>query len=148
MNDQQIENLEFKVFGLNIETFSVFYGSFLIFWGLLVSFISGSNSLTSFIPSFIGLPILIFSNLSIKFTSKKKIFMHIVVLFGLIAFLGGLDFFRSIISQTVFSQLNSNHRVPKFIRMVWHQLRWKIPPCLRAYPRTQTRGGRRYPRAR
>ena len=105
MNDQQIENLEFKVFGLNIETFSVFYGSFLIFWGLFVSFISGSNSLTSFIPSFIGLPILIFSNLSIKFTSKKKIFMHIVVLFGLIAFLGGLDFFRSIISQTVFQNI-------------------------------------------
>ncbi len=105
MNDQQIENLEFKVFGLNIETFSVFYGSFLIFWGLLVSFISGSNSLTSFIPSFIGLPILIFSNLSIKFTSKKKIFMHIVVLFGLIAFLGGLDFFRSILNGTVFQNI-------------------------------------------
>ena len=105
MNDQQIENLEFKVFGLNIETFSVFYGSFLIFWGLLVSFISGSNSLTSFIPSFIGLPILIFSNLSIKFKSKKKIFMHIVVLFGLIAFLGGLDFFRSILNGTVFQNI-------------------------------------------
>ena len=105
MNDQKIENLEFKVFGLNIETFSVFYGSFLIFWGLLVSFISGSNSLTSFIPSFIGLPILIFSNLSIKFTSKKKIFMHIVVLFGLIAFLGGLDFFRSILNGTVFQNI-------------------------------------------
>ena len=105
MNDQQIENLEFKIFGLNIETFSVFYGSFLIFWGLLVSFISGSNSLTSFIPSFIGLPILIFSNLSIKFTSKKKIFMHIVVLFGLIAFLGGLDFFRSILNGTVFQNI-------------------------------------------
>ena len=105
MSDQQIENLEFKVFGLNIETFSVFYGSFLIFWGLLVSFISGSNSLTSFIPSFIGLPILIFSNLSIKFTSKKKIFMHIVVLFGLIAFLGGLDFFRSILNGTVFQNI-------------------------------------------
>ena len=102
MNDQQIENLEFKVFGLNIETFSVFYGSFLIFWGLLVSFISGSNSLTSFIPSFIGLPILIFSNLSIKFTSKKKLFMHIVVFFGLIAFLGGLDFLRSFLGGTVF----------------------------------------------
>ena len=105
MNEQQIENLEFKVFGLKIETFSVFYGSFLILWGLLVSFISGSNSLTSFIPSFIGLPILIFSNLSIKFTSKKKIFMHIVVLFGLIAFLGGLDFFRSILNGTVFQNI-------------------------------------------
>ena len=105
MNEQQIENLEFKVFGLKIETFSVFYGSFLILWGLLVSFISGSNSLTSFIPSFIGLPILIFSNLSIKFTSKKKIFMHIVVLFGLVAFLGGLDFFRSILNGTVFQNI-------------------------------------------
>ena len=102
MNDHQIENLEFKVFGLNIENFSVFYGSFLIFWGIFVSFISGSNSLTSFIPSFIGLPILIFSNLSIKFTSKKKIFMHIVVLFGLVAFLGGLDFFRSFLGGMLF----------------------------------------------
>ncbi len=105
MNKQQVENLEFKVFGLKIETLSVFYGSFLILWGLLVSFISGSNSLTSFIPSFIGLPILIFSNLSIKFTNKKKIFMHIVVLFGLVAFLGGLDFFRSILSGTVFQNI-------------------------------------------
>ncbi len=102
MNDQQIENVEFKVFGLNIENFSVFYGSFLIFWGIFVSFVSGSNSLTSFIPSFIGLPILIFSNLSIKFTSKKKIFMHIVVLFGFVAFLGGLDFFRSFLGGILF----------------------------------------------
>ena len=105
MNDNQNDRIEFKVFNLNIETFSVFYGSFLIFWGLVVSFVSGSNSLTSFIPSFIGLPILIFSNLSIKFSSKKKLFMHIVVLFGLIAFLGGLDFLRSLISGTAFQNI-------------------------------------------
>tara|TARA_Y100001936_G_C15667236_1_gene454299 strand:- start:76 stop:489 length:414 start_codon:yes stop_codon:yes gene_type:complete len=105
MNDNQNDPIEFKVFNLNIETFSVFYGSFLIFWGLVVSFVSGSNSLTSFIPSFIGLPILIFSNLSIKFSSKKKLFMHIVVLFGLIAFLGGLDFLRSLISGSAFENL-------------------------------------------
>ena len=102
MNDQKSENLEFKIFGLTIEIFSVFYGSFLIFWGVIVSFISGSNSLTSFIPSLIGLPILIFSNLSIKFTTKKKLFMHIVVFFGLIAFLGGLDLFRSFFVGTLF----------------------------------------------
>ena len=105
MTDNQNDHIEFKVFNLNIETFSVFYGSFLIFWGLVVSFVSGSNSLTSFIPSFIGLPILIFSNLSIKFSSKKKLFMHIVVLFGLIAFLGGLDFLRSLISGSAFENL-------------------------------------------
>ena len=105
MNDKFDNNSEFKIFGLSIETFSVFYGSFLVFWGVIVSFISGSSSLTSFIPSIIGLPILIFSNLSIKFSSKKKIFMHFVVFFGLIAFLGGLDFFRSILSGTVFQNV-------------------------------------------
>tara|TARA_B100001121_G_scaffold65811_1_gene57827 strand:+ start:250 stop:663 length:414 start_codon:yes stop_codon:yes gene_type:complete len=105
MNDPFNNNSEFKIFGLTIEGFSVFYGSFLILWGVIVSFISGSSSLTSFIPSFIGLPILVFSNLSIKFSSKKKIFMHIVVFFGLIAFLGGLDFLRSILSGTLFQNV-------------------------------------------
>ena len=94
---------EFKVFGIKIENFSVYYGSFLIFWGLIVSFMSGSDSLTSFIPSIIGLPILIFSNLSIKFENKKKLFMHIVVFFGLITLLGGLDLIRSIINESLFS---------------------------------------------
>ena len=102
MNDNLNIN-EFRVFGTTIENFSVFYGSFLIFWGILVSFISGSNSLTSFIPSIIGLPILVFSNLSIKFENKRKLFMHIVVFFGLVALLGGLDVIRSIINESLFS---------------------------------------------
>ena len=102
MKDQLNNNSEFRILGNTIETFSVFYGSFLVFWGVIVSFVSGSNSLTSFIPSLIGLPILIFSNLSIKFVSKKKLFMHIVVFFGLIAFLGGLDFFRSFLKGILF----------------------------------------------
>ena len=102
MNQEVNYSLEYKVFGLTIEHLSIFYGSFLILWGVAASFASGSDSLTSFIPSFIGLPILIFSNLSIKFVNKKKIFMHIVVIFGLIAFLGGLDFFRSVFSGNIF----------------------------------------------
>tara|TARA_Y100001970_G_scaffold266146_1_gene354473 strand:- start:51 stop:458 length:408 start_codon:yes stop_codon:yes gene_type:complete len=105
MNQETNNSFEYKIFGLTIELLSIFYGSFLILWGVIVSFVSGSNSLTSFIPSLIGLPILIFANLSIKFVSKKKIFMHIVVLFGLIAFLGGLDFFRSIFSGNTFQNI-------------------------------------------
>ena len=95
-------NNEFKVFGLTMEKFSIFYGFFLIFWGMIVSFISESDSFTSYIPSFLGIPILIFSYLSIKFITKKKMFMHIVVLFGLIIFIGGLDFFRSVTSGVIF----------------------------------------------
>jgi len=37
----------------------------------------------------------LFSSLAIKIPNKKKLFMHIVVLFGIIIFLGGLDVFRS-----------------------------------------------------
>ena len=102
MDNQESSNIDFKVFGLSIEYLSIYYGSFLVFWGVIISFVSGSDSLTSFIPSMIGLPILIFSNLSIKFVNRKKLFMHIVVLFGLVAFFGGLDFLRSILSGTAF----------------------------------------------
>ena len=105
MDNQESSNIDFKVFGLSIEYLSIYYGSFLVFWGVIISFVSGSDSLTSFIPSMIGLPILIFSNLSIKFVSRKKLFMHIVVLFGLVAFLGGLDFLRSILSGTAFQNV-------------------------------------------
>ena len=96
---------EFKVLGFSMENFSIVYGIFLIFWGVIISLISGSNSFTSYIPSILGLPILIFAYLSIKFISKKKMFMHIVVLFGLIIFLGGLDFIRSIFTGSVFDNL-------------------------------------------
>ena len=98
-------NQEFKVFGVSIEKFSIYYGSFLIIWGIVISFISGSNSFTSYIPAFIGIPILIFASLSIKFANRKKLFMHIVVLFGLIAFLGGLDLIRAIIAGYAFENL-------------------------------------------
>ena len=102
MEAENQNNTEFKVAGLTMERFSIYYGLFLILWGIIVSYISGSGSFTSYIPSILGTPILIFSYLSIKFISKKKMFMHIVVLFGLIIFLGGLDFMRSLLSGNAF----------------------------------------------
>ena len=100
--DNENLNKEFKVLNLTIEKFSLTYGFFLILWGVMISFISGSSSATSYIPSFLGLPLIIFSYLTIKFPSKKKLFMHIVVIFGLIIFLGGLDVIRSLIGGYVF----------------------------------------------
>ena len=105
MKDIDPKLLTYKVFGMSIEFFSIFYGSFLILWGIIISFISLSNSFTSYIPSILGLPILIFSLLSIKFINKKKIFMHIVVFFGLLVLFGGFDFFRSVISGNLFNNL-------------------------------------------
>ena len=103
MENENQNTPEFKVGGLTMEKLSIYYGLFLVLWGVIVSFISGSGSITSYIPSILGVPILIFSYLSIKFVSKKKMLMHIVVLFGLIIFLGGLDFIRSLATGNAFS---------------------------------------------
>ena len=105
METENQNNNEFKVAGLIIEKLSIYYGLFLILWGVVISLISGSESFTSYIPSILGVPILIFSYLSIKFISKKKIFMHIVVLFGLIIAFGGLDFIRSLVSGNAFENI-------------------------------------------
>ena len=96
---------EFKAFGKSIEIISLYYGMFLILWGVIISFVAKSSSFTSYIPSYIGLIIFVFSILSIKFPSKKKILMHIVALFGLIAFLGGLDLIRLIVKNNLFDNL-------------------------------------------
>ena len=100
--DINLNNNEFKFLGISMEKLSIIYGLFLIFWGVIISFLSGSNSFTSYIPSILGIPILLFAYLSTKFLSKKKMFMHIVVLFGIIIVIGGLDFLRSLISGYAF----------------------------------------------
>ena len=104
MNEDNLEK-EFKVFNLKIEKFSLLYGIFLITWGIIISFISGSDSVTSYIPSFLGLPIFVFSYLAIRFNTKKKIFMHLVVIFGVIIFLGGIDLLRGFVNGSAFNNL-------------------------------------------
>ena len=91
-----INKNEYTFAGLTMEKISFIYGLFLILWEAGVSYFSASNSITSYIPSMFGLPILLFAILTLLFPNKKKLLMHIVVTFGLIIFLGGLDFFRSL----------------------------------------------------
>ena len=98
-----LNDREFKAFGKSMEYLSIYYGIFLILWGLIISFISNSSSMTSYIPTFIGFLITIFSSLSLFFPNKKKVFMHIVVLFGVITALGGLDFLRGLLNGSAFT---------------------------------------------
>ena len=86
---------EFKFLGNNMEKISSYYGALLIIWGFAVSSLSNSESLTSLIPAFLGILILVFALFALFIPSKKKLFMHIVVIFGLITFIGGLDLFRN-----------------------------------------------------
>ena len=115
MEENNINN-EFTFLGKSMENVSIFYGIFLIVWGLVISYVSDSNSLTSLIPSFLGIPILIFSLLTLKFPEKKKIFMHIVVTFGLIIFIGGLDILRGIIKNNLFDNFYAD--LSKFMMLI------------------------------
>ena len=90
-----MEKLHFQFLGHTVEKISIFYGIFLIIFGIFISFVSNSNSLTSYIPTFFGIPIFAFGYLAMRYPEKKKLFMHIIVLIGLIILLGGLDFLRS-----------------------------------------------------
>ena len=89
---------QFKFIGLTAINFSIIFGIFLITWGILITYISNSNSLTSMIPSFLGLPIFILSILSKIFPNYQKLLMHIVIIFGLLTALGGADFIRGLIA--------------------------------------------------
>ena len=97
-----VQQTEFTVLGKNIEQLSIYYGFFLFLWGVVVSLLSGSTSFTSYIPSYIGSVVVLFSYLAIKFSNKKKLFMHIVALTGVLIVLGGLDVIRTASSGKLF----------------------------------------------
>ncbi len=91
-------NEEYKFLGNNMENVSIKYGIFLILWAGIISFVSDSQSMTSWIPAFIGFPIFIMGWISRLVPSKRKVFMHLAVLVGLLGTLGGADFIRSLVS--------------------------------------------------
>ena len=94
-----MKNDEFKFLGKTMDSVSIYYGVLLIIWGAVISWISGSGSLTSWIPAFLGFPIFLCGWLARLNPDRTKFFMHFSVLFGLIAFLGGVDFLRGLTSE-------------------------------------------------
>ncbi len=98
-------NKEFTFLGNSMENIAMIYGIFLIVWGIGVTILSDSQSITSLIPAIFGLPIIILSFFAKKFPDRKKLLMHIVVLIGLIIFLGGLDLIRVLIQGNIFVNL-------------------------------------------
>ena len=90
---------DFRVFSLSIELLTAFYGIFMIIWAFLISFISESSSITSLVPAFVGFPLVLIGFMSIIKPTFKKTLMHIAVFIGIVAFLGGLDFFRGMFAN-------------------------------------------------
>ena len=68
---------QFTVAGQSIPTITTGYGAFLVLWGIVISLISDSNSVTSYFPSLLGIPLLVSGIMSTKFPEKRKLWMHI-----------------------------------------------------------------------
>ena len=90
---------DFRVFSLSIEFLTTLYGLFMVIWAISISLISGSSSITSMIPAFIGVPLAFIGFISMIKPTSRKALMHIAVVIGIIAFLGGLDFFRGMFNN-------------------------------------------------
>ena len=97
---EKLDNMvEFRVFSLSMEHVTILYGMFLVIWGSSISLVSESSSITSMIPAIIGVPLILIGFLSRIKPRLRKALMHIAVVIGVIAFVGGLDFFRSMFAN-------------------------------------------------
>ena len=99
MSENTHNTQDFRVFSLSIEFLTTLYGLFMVIWGISISLISGSSSITSMIPAFIGVPLAFIGFISMIKPTFRKALMHIAVVIGIIAFLGGLDFFRGMFAN-------------------------------------------------
>ena len=99
MSENTHNTRDFRVFSLSIEFLTTLYGLFMVIWGISISLISGSSSITSMIPAFIGVPLAFIGFISMIKPTFRKALMHIAVVIGIIAFLGGLDFFRGMFNN-------------------------------------------------
>ena len=99
MSENTHNTQDFRVFSLSIEFLTILYGLFMVIWGISISLISGSSSITSMIPAFIGVPLAFIGFISMIKPTFRKALMHIAVVIGIIAFLGGLDFFRGMFTN-------------------------------------------------
>ena len=99
MSENTHNTQDFRVFSLSIEFLTTLYGLFMVIWGIFISFISESSSITSMIPALIGVPLAFIGFISMIKPTFRKALMHIAVVIGIIAFLGGLDFFRGMFTN-------------------------------------------------
>ena len=99
MSENTHNTQDFRVFSLSIEFLTTLYGLFMVIWGISISLISGSSSITSMIPAFIGVPLAFIGFISMIKPTFRKALMHIAVVIGIFAFLGGLDFFRGMFTN-------------------------------------------------
>ena len=84
------ETMSYKFLGIEMPLMSILVGGILSGWGVAAYVISDMASATALIPTIMGTPIAVMGSAADRFPSRRKLFMHIAVVFGLLCALGGL----------------------------------------------------------
>ena len=82
--------MSYKFLGIEMPLMSILVGGILSAWGVAAYVISDMASVTAFIPTIMGTPIAVMGSAAAQMPSRRKLFMHIAVVFGLLCALGGL----------------------------------------------------------
>ena len=80
----------YTVAGRSMPEVSIAVGLVFTLWGVAAYVISDMASMTAMIPMFVGGPIAVMGLLSNLKPEKRKTFMHVSAMFGLLCALGGL----------------------------------------------------------
>ena len=97
--------------GRSMPEISIAVGLFFTLWGVAAYVISGMSSITSMIPMFIGGPIGATGLLSNLKPEKRKTFMHVSAMFGLLCALGGLRLPMVIMNDGSSNLLIASHTI-------------------------------------
>jgi hypothetical protein len=87
---------QFVFMKITMARWTIIYGVWLISWAAAVSVATGTESITSWIPAMLGMPILLMGLMCLIRPAQRKIWMHIAAVFGVIVFMGGIDVFRGL----------------------------------------------------
>ena len=101
----------FTVAGRNMPEISIAVGLIFSFWGIGAYVISDMASITAMIPMFIGGPIGLMGVLSTSMPDKRKTFMHISAMFGLLSALGGLRLPMVLMDEESSNLLIASHAI-------------------------------------
>ncbi|MDP6857170.1 MAG: hypothetical protein QGH13_06535 [Candidatus Thalassarchaeaceae archaeon] len=82
--------MSYKFLGMEMPLMSILVGGILSAWGVAAYVISDMASFTALIPTIMGTPIAVMGSAAAQMPSRRKLFMHIAVIFGLLCALGGL----------------------------------------------------------
>ena len=85
---------EYKPMGVTMPNLTIGYGMLLIVWGITVSFLSDTASITSYIPTIVGIPMAVSGIMAKMQPEKKKLWIHVAIVIGALCALGGTQFFR------------------------------------------------------